>query len=321
MTRFAIRGLLAAAALFLGAGSAHAADDYTLPFYDPAVGISYGVDRDPRQCVQLDWTGRTWYDCNTHYGYVYDNHTGIDYPMGLFSDVASAKAGRVIDAFDGFDTQRFGPDGNFVLLQHADGRRTIYYHLAQNGVTVSVGTPVSAGQLIARSGCSGLCYGAHLHYELLRFTDRWQSTDPNAERRWTTWPGRVPYLAAYVRENNGGAEVVRRGQTITHWVEFRNTGGRVWWNSPGQGRLTLATWNPAGRASGFQALDWSASWIPTFMDNTRVGIDQVGRFTFGLSGNPSPGSYNEYFNLLASGLRWFDHGRLGGFYVPVIVTR
>jgi hypothetical protein len=46
----------------------------------------------------------------------------------------------------------------------------------------------------------------------------------------------------------------------------------------------------------------------------------VGRFTFGLRGSPKVGSYVETFNLLSQGVRWFDHDRLGGFYIPIIVT-
>ena len=44
--------------------------------------------------------------------------------------------------------------------------------------------------------------------------------------------------------------------------------------------------------------------------------DDVGRFTFGIRGGARPGSYRETFNLLAQGVRWFDHDELGGFYVP-----
>ena len=49
----------AIAVLLVGAGAAAATDDYTLPFYDPGVALSYGVDRDPRVGVQLDYTGKT----------------------------------------------------------------------------------------------------------------------------------------------------------------------------------------------------------------------------------------------------------------------
>jgi len=160
-------GLSFAVVVWLGsAGRALATDDYTLPFYDPAISLSYGVDRDPRSCYQRDWANVLWADCNLHYGRVYDGHTGMDYPMPVVSPIAASRDGTVIDLFEGFGTEQFGINGNYVLVSHADGRRTLYYHLAQNGARVAVGQAVLAGQWIADSGCSGQCYGAHLHFEM-----------------------------------------------------------------------------------------------------------------------------------------------------------
>ena len=108
------------------AGNARAADDYTLPFHDPNVALSYGVDRDSRLCVQADWTGQVWLDCAAHWGRVYDNHTGMDFPMSAFSAVAAARDGVVIDLVEGFGTWQFGASGNYVLIGHSDGKRTLY---------------------------------------------------------------------------------------------------------------------------------------------------------------------------------------------------
>jgi murein DD-endopeptidase MepM/ murein hydrolase activator NlpD len=325
--RTAIASLLGAIGLLAASvGLAQATDDYTLPFYDPVVTLSYGVDRDGTLNRQLDWTGQVWYDGALHLGRVYDQHTGLDYPMALRSDVAASKAGTVIDSEGGFGTQQLGDYGNFVLLEHADGRRTLYYHLASladGGILVTIGQSVAAGQRIARSGCSGQCYGAHLHFEVRAWNasiGRWIITDPLYDRRWTTWPGRVPFLAAYARESNGGVEVVQQGQTITHWVEFKNIGGRTWRNAGLPGRIELGTWNPAAHSSAFRASDWPYSWQATLLDATSVSPDGVGRFTFGIRGGPPPGSYVETFNLLAQDLRWFDHARLGSFYVPIVVS-
>ena len=306
-------------------GSALATDDYTLPFYDPAVTMSYGVDRDPTPNRQLDWTGQVWNDGLPHLGRVYDQHTGVDYPMPLRSQVAAARDGTVVDEEGGYGTSQFGTFGNFVLLRHADGRQTLYYHLAsaaEGGIGVAVGASVAAGQPIGRSGCSGICYGAHLHFEMLVWSSAAGTlvpADPLAERRWTTWPGRIPYDASYVRESNSGTELIPRGQTITHWVEFRNTGGRTWRNTGMLGRIALGTWNPAAHVSAFRAPDWPDTWMATFVDASAVPPDGVGRFTFGLHASPSAGSYREPLNLVAQGFRWFDYARLGGYYVPILV--
>jgi len=308
------------------AGSALATDDYTLPFYDPGVALSYGVDRDRTLSRQLDWTGQTWNDAVPHPGRVYDQHSGVDYPMALRSEVAAAKDGTVVDVEGGYGTSQFGNFGNFVLLKHSDGRQTLYYHLASaadGGIGVAVGNAVVAGQPIGRSGCSGICHGAHLHFEMLAWSataKAFQSADPLAERRWTTWPGRIPFSASYVRESNPGTEVIKRGQTISHWVEFRNTGGRTWRNTGSVGRIALGTWRPAAHASLFRASDWLSSWMATFVDAASVPPNGVGRFTFGLRGTPVAGSYRETFNLVAQSVHWFDHARLGGFYVPILVS-
>jgi len=302
-------------------GRVAAADDFTLPFYNPSIVLSYGMDRDPRPGYQLDWTGQLWQDSVPHWGRVYDQHSGLDYGMALQTPVAAARAGRVVDLQEGFGTTQYGDYGNFVRVRHDDGRETLYYHLAQNGALVGRDQAVIAGQVIGRSGCSGNCTGPHLHFELLRPAGSgWQSVDPMADRLWTTWPGRVPYLASYHSESNAYTVVIKRLTTVYHWVQFRNTGGRTWLRDTAAGRLMLGTWNPPCRASVFRASDWPAACIPTYLDQAAVAPDGVGRFTFGLRAPWTTGSYTEVFNLLADQATWFDHARLGGYYIPIYVT-
>ncbi len=177
------------------------------------------------------------------------------------------------------------------------------------------------GQQVGLSGCSGQCFGPHLHFEVLRESGKYLLTsDPMFNRLWTTWPGRVPFAASYHRESNGGTEIVRPGRTITHWVEFRNIGGRPWRPGPWPGRIVLGTWKPPQHASPFAASDWTSSWLATRVEQNVVGPDEIGRFTFGIRGGAPPGSYDETFNLLSHGVHWFDHNQLGGFHVPIIVS-
>ncbi len=312
-------GLLLAGSTALP-GTAAAADDFTLPFYSPATPLTYGMDRDLRVGHQLDWTGQAWHDTAAHYGRVYDQHTGIDYGMVLQTVVAAARNGTVVDIEEGFGTNDHSGPGNFVRVRHVDGRETLYYHLAQNGALVGLGQAVLAGQTIARSGCSGNCSGPHLHFELLQLSGgAWRSVDPQAEHRWTTWPGRVPYVAVYRAESNGSTVAIKRLTTVTHWVEFRNTGGRSWSRDAAGSRLLLGTWNPAARSSVFRAADWPSWWIPTYLDQATVAPDGVGRFTFGLKAPSTTGSYSEAFDLKVDPLYWFDHARLGGYYIPLYV--
>ena len=57
-----------------------------------------------------------------------------------------------------------GGYGNYVMIDHGDGRVSIYGHLS--GVTVVPGQEVSAGQLIGFVGSTGYSTGPHLHFEL-----------------------------------------------------------------------------------------------------------------------------------------------------------
>jgi hypothetical protein len=322
LSRAAASAAAAAALLLLGTGAVAAVGDYTLPFYNPDTVLSYGMDRDPRWNVQLDWTDTYWLDGEPHWGRVYDNHTGLDYPMPLYTAVAASRRGTVLMVEGGYGTEEFGSYGNFVLIGHDDGRRTLYYHLASRrdgGILVDVGEAVADGAPVALSGCSGICYGAHLHFELLRIRSGVEEPiDPMAQRLWTTWPGRVPFLAGYVDESNAGTEVIQRGRDVTHWVKFRNTGGRTWVRS-GEGRILLETWDPPGRGSEFVDTDWISDAIPTAADQSSVEPDAIGRFTFDLYARPPAGQYQEAFNLRSHGVRWFNHSRLGGFYVPIDV--
>ena len=129
----------------------------------------------------------------------------------------------------------------------------------------------------------------------------------------------MPFLASYMRESNPGTEVIKRGQTITHWVEFRNDGGRTWRNT-GVGRIALATWDPPAHASPFAASDWTYPWMATSVDVSGTAPNGIGRFTFGIRAGPPPGSYLERYNLVMLSVHWFDYERIGSFYIPITVN-
>jgi murein DD-endopeptidase MepM/ murein hydrolase activator NlpD len=91
-------------------------------------------------------------------GYSY-NHTGVDLASGIGNWVSAAGAGTVRRA--GW----CGSLGYCVQISHAGGYQTIYGH--SNGVfAVTAGQSVAAGQRIMQVGCTGLCYGSHVHISL-----------------------------------------------------------------------------------------------------------------------------------------------------------
>ena len=56
---------------------------------------------------------------------------------------------------------------NHVVLEHADGSTTLYWHLKEGSVTAKqVGEAVAAGELLGTIGSSGHSSGPHLHFEV-----------------------------------------------------------------------------------------------------------------------------------------------------------
>jgi murein DD-endopeptidase MepM/ murein hydrolase activator NlpD len=53
--------------------------------------------------------------------------------------------------------------GNLIIIDHGGGLATAYAH--QSGFAVG-GGPVSQGQTIGYVGCTGHCFGPHLHFEV-----------------------------------------------------------------------------------------------------------------------------------------------------------
>src|SRR4051794_40338091 len=85
-------------------------------------------------------------------------HPGIDIGVGSGTPIHAAASGVV--AIAGWT----GGYGNYTCIQHGGGISTCYGH--QSSIQVSAGQHVSQGQVIGLSGCTGLCFGAHLHFEV-----------------------------------------------------------------------------------------------------------------------------------------------------------
>jgi len=85
-------------------------------------------------------------------------HEGIDIGVPTGTPIAAAAAGRVIYA--GWE----GGYGNLVVIDHGSGLATAYGH--QSSIAVSVGQLVGQGQVVGYIGCTGHCFGPHLHFEV-----------------------------------------------------------------------------------------------------------------------------------------------------------
>jgi murein DD-endopeptidase MepM/ murein hydrolase activator NlpD len=85
-------------------------------------------------------------------------HEGIDIGVGYGTPIRAAAAGTVIYCgwMEGY--------GNLVVIDHGGGIATAYGH--QSSIAVGCGQAVSQGEVIGYVGCTGHCFGPHLHFEV-----------------------------------------------------------------------------------------------------------------------------------------------------------
>ena len=92
----------------------------------------------------------------------------VDFAVPVGTPVTAAADGvvaRVRDDSDKHGNERsFGPDVNYITVEHAEGELSEYLHLAKDSALVKPGESVTAGQRIASTGLSGWLYAPHLHF-------------------------------------------------------------------------------------------------------------------------------------------------------------
>ena len=84
-------------------------------------------------------------------------HYGIDFGVPTGTPVAAAGGGTVVMAEERIST------GYSVVIEHLPGVFSLYYHLDE--LICKEGDEVSAGDIIGKSGATGLATGPHLHWE------------------------------------------------------------------------------------------------------------------------------------------------------------
>ncbi len=93
---------------------------------------------------------RSWESC----------HPGIDIGVPAGTPIRAAAAGKVVLMQSAGVS---GGYGNFTCIQHSGALSTCYAHQSRFGT--SLGAAVSQGQVIGYVGCTGRCFGDHLHFE------------------------------------------------------------------------------------------------------------------------------------------------------------
>ena len=84
-------------------------------------------------------------------------HAGLDIAVPSGTPIHAADGGRVV--LMGW----VGGYGNYTCVQHTGSLSTCYAH--QSSFATSNGASVSQGQVIGYVGCTGHCFGDHLHFE------------------------------------------------------------------------------------------------------------------------------------------------------------
>jgi hypothetical protein len=103
-----------------------------------------------------------------HRTYYYQNkeidqqtHMGVDLASLEGAAVPAANSGKVV--FTGF----LGIYGETVIIDHGMGLQTLYAHLRQ--IDAKVGQDIKKGEILGKTGVSGLAGGDHLHFGVLVF--------------------------------------------------------------------------------------------------------------------------------------------------------
>ena len=130
-----------------------------------AVAVMANLGKNDRITVPLHGriTSRYGYRTNPISG-KYGLHTGLDIAADEGTNIVAAYNGVIKDT--GYGTKK----GNYVLMEHSDGTKTLYCHCSE--ILVDEGTVIRAGETIALVGSTA----PHLHFEIHNTNGR--SFDP-----------------------------------------------------------------------------------------------------------------------------------------------
>lgn len=256
----------------------------------------------------LDW------NCGTD---TYNGHKGTDYGIGGFPVmnagsrvIVAAAPGTVVFVNDGCFDQCTTADcgcgsgfGNYVKIEHADGKSTYYAHMMNGSITVTLGQQVSCGQPLGKVGSSGNSSGPHLHFEP-RYSNN-VSDDPYSgpcggptsfwvnQGSYQSLPGdqcETPAPvdvddAAIVSETLPDGTVVQPGATFEKSWTIENTGNTTWTKAAGY------LWTHDGDET------FSAPLQTELGDADAIAPGQQKTWTLSLVAPATPGVHRGYFRM------------------------
>ena len=108
-----------------------------------------------------------WRNCPYHGR---ELHGGVDIGASSGANVLASKGGTVLIS------TYSSSYGNYIVLGHSDGTRTLYAHMKSRAV--QVGATVTQGQIIGYVGSTGNSTGPHLHFEVWQGSSKSSRVDP-----------------------------------------------------------------------------------------------------------------------------------------------
>jgi len=133
-----------------------------LPGPNSAVGETSGVFAPTSRGVVAPAVGRLFWPVpgGSISQYFHAGHLALDIAAPYGSQIVAAQSGVVTSS-----GWRNNGGGYVISIDHGNGMQTVYNHLGD--LWVSPGAYVSAGQGIGAVGCTGICTGPHVHFEVI----------------------------------------------------------------------------------------------------------------------------------------------------------
>ncbi len=108
----------------------------------------------------LPWIAVTNLGYSAYYSYY--GHKGLDIAGSYGTPIYAAGTGTIItmkELSTGY--------GHYIVIQHDDGKQTLYGHMSTFSSTMYVGKRVTMGECIGYMGSTGNSTGNHLHFEVI----------------------------------------------------------------------------------------------------------------------------------------------------------
>ena len=150
--------------------------------------ITYG-EYTKKDSHSYDIYGQRWaydFDYNVNDQYYHDDGNINENYFGYGKDIIAPVDGFIVDIVDGIPDSRAYADmrvswdsndvrGNYIVIKAKYGEYCTLCHIKKNSFKVQVGDIVKQGEVIAKVGNSGRTKGAHIHMQVNKGMDFFNS--------------------------------------------------------------------------------------------------------------------------------------------------